>query len=346
MIIDIDMHWHPEKVFSDESLLNDYLRCTRASGQQVEMTNIPGTNTQQMVVSQPKGYVNLNLADVVVGAESRVKAMDEAGVDKAILRICCFQQWMNLELMKKVNDLMAEYIKQFPGRFLGTAAAPPWGDRDSLDELKRCIYDLGFVGVLCASHYGTRYLDEEEFRPYFREINKLGVPILVHHTPLPVDYSSILKYSNVRRLYGRIQEQATGTLRIIFSDLLDECPNLIFIPTQMAGAFFAYTTMVAPVDTGAKEDVKRFDDVTEKLRGRLKKNIYFNISTPTGWSKAHLECAVKELGADHILFGSSFPVMREWLTKGVDHINSLNVSDKDKALILGENAMRLFNIKK
>jgi len=346
MIIDIDMHWHPETVFSDESLLNAYLRCTHASGQQVEMVNIPGTNKQQMVVCQPKGVENLNLADVVVGVESRLKAMDEAGVDKAILRICCFQQWMNLELMKRVNYLMAEYIKRYPGRFLGTAAAPPWGDKDSLDELKRCIYDLGFAGVLSGSHYGTRYLDEEEFRPFFREINKLGVPVLNHHTPLPVDYGSIIKYSHVRRIYGRCQEQMTSTCRIIFSDLLEECPNLILIPTMMGGAFFAYTSMLMPTETESPDNIKRYDNITDKLKSRLEKNLYFNITTPTAWSKAHLEFAIKELGADHVLFGSSYPVRRGYLIKGVDHVKQLNISEKEKSLILGENAMRLFNIKK
>ena len=345
MIVDIDMHWHPESVFSDKSLLNAYIRSTKAAGQFVELRDIPGTKKQQMVVCQPEGVENLNLADVFVGVEDRLKAMDEAGVDKGILRICCFQQWMNLELLKRVNNLMADYIKQYPGRFLGTAAVPPWGDEESLDELKRCIYDLGFVAVLSASHYGTRYLDEKEFRKYFKAIDKLGVPILVHHTPLPLDCNSILKYGNLRRLYGRCQEQMTSTGRIIYSDLLEECPNLKIIPTQMAGAFFAYTSLMLPEESNIKEDVQRFDTEQGKIRKYLKNNIYFNITTPTGWSKNHLEFAVKELGAEHILFGTSYPVRREWLIKGVDHIRSLNISEQEKDLILGGNAQKLFNLK-
>ena len=98
MIVDIDMHWHPESVFSDKSLLNAYIRATKASGQFVDLVEIPGKNAKQMVVCQPEGVENLNLSDVFIGVEDRLKAMDEAGVDKAILRICCFQQWMNLEL--------------------------------------------------------------------------------------------------------------------------------------------------------------------------------------------------------------------------------------------------------
>jgi hypothetical protein len=40
-----------------------------------------------------------------------------------------------------------------------------------------------------------------------------------------------------------------------------------------------------------------------------------------------------------------YPVRREWLLTGVDFVRSLNISDNEKSLILGENAVRMFNIK-
>ena len=65
----------------------------------------------------------------------------------------------------------------------------------------------------------------------------------------------------------------------------------------------------------------------------------------TAVGKAHLEFAVKVLGADHVLYGSSYPVRVEWCTKGVEFVKNLDIDEKDKALILGGNAMKLFNIK-
>jgi len=62
--------------------------------------------------------------------------------------------------------------------------------------------------------------------------------------------------------------------------------------------------------------------------------------------KPVLECAIKIQGADHILFGSSYPLRSEWLYKGVDYVRSLKIGEEEKSLILGENAARLFNIKK
>ena len=53
----------------------------------------------------------------------------------------------------------------------------------------------------------------------------------------------------------------------------------------------------------------------------------------------------QSIRADHVLFGGSYPVRREWLIKGVEDIRALDISEKDKELILGENAQRIFNLK-
>ena len=61
--------------------------------------------------------------------------------------------------------------------------------------------------------------------------------------------------------------------------------------------------------------------------------------------KAQLECAIKVHGSDHVLFGSSYPLRSEWLLKGAEYVQSLEIDDIEKSQILGENAIRLFNIK-
>jgi len=75
------------------------------------------------------------------------------------------------------------------------------------------------------------YLDAEEFRPFFRKINQLKIPIVVHHTALPVDYGHIYDYVNLRRLFGRCIDQMTCVGRIMYCGMLDELPNLkLFTP--------------------------------------------------------------------------------------------------------------------
>ena len=102
--------------------------------------------------------------------------------------------------------------------------------------------------------------------------------------------------------------------------------------------------MLAPKITG-KDAVQRFQTGGEKINQYLENNIYFDTSGSIQWGKTQLECAVKVLGADHILYGSSYPIRRDWFSQGVAFVKNLDIDDESKSLILSKNAIRLFNIK-
>jgi len=344
MIIDANMHWLPENLFKDKSLLDSFINCVPcAYGEYAKITTIPGTKLQQIVIEKPLGFENLNYAENQYNTEIQLKDMDEAGIDVAILRIPCWQEWLSLDMCRIVNDGLAKHVKEHPDRFRAVAVVPPWGTKDCLEEVERCINELGFCGVQLAAHYGNLYLDEEQFRTYFQKLNQLGVPVVVHHTPLPVDYSSLVQYTNLRRQYGRCVDQATAVGRELFSGMFEELPNLKFIHSMLGGGFFAYANMLVPRKMEVKEEIERFD-VANKVSGYLKQNIYFDISGALQWGKDQLECAVKVLGAEQILYGGSYPLRREWFLKGVEYVQNLQISEAEKSLILGENASRLFKI--
>ncbi len=345
MIIDANMHWLPENLFSDKSLRDSFIGCVPcAYGEYAKVCTIPGSKLQQIVIEKPQGYENLNYAENQYDPKTQLKDMDVAGVKIAILRIPCWQEWLPLEMCKVVNDELAKHVNKYPGRFLALAVVPPWGTKACLKEVERCIKELGFSGVQLAAHYGKLYLDEAEFKPFFKKLNQLGVPVVVHHTPLPVDYGSLIKYTNIRRQYGRCVDQATAVGRELFSGMFEELPNLKLIHSMLGGGFFAYANMLAPRKAGIKEEVERFD-IADKVRNYLENNIYFDMSGALQWGKEQLECAVKVLGAGHILYGSSYPLRREWFFKGIEYVRKLQITKVEKDLILGKNAAKLFKIK-
>lgn len=85
---------------------------------------------------------------------------------------------------------------------------------------------------------------------------------------------------------------------------------------------------------------KMWDDVKETLLGE---DVYFDTSCSERYiSEDEFENAVRAHGADKILFGSDLP----WSDpkKGIERINSLNISNEDKSKILGKNAERLLGL--
>jgi uncharacterized protein len=345
MIIDSNMHWLPENVFTDESLLSSFLNTVpREYGTYARLAPIPGKEMKQIIIEKPKGYEILNYAENQYNSQERIRDMDEAGINMGLLRIPCWQEWADLEMCKKLNNALAADLKANPGRFAALAVVPPWGTKDSLKELERCIKELGFAGAQMAAHYGNLYLDEAEFKPHFKVINQLKIPVVVHHTPLPVDFGSILKYTNQRRQYGRVIDQGTAVGRELFSGMFDEFPDLKLIHSMLGGGFFTFVNMLAPPTTG-KDAVERFQSESDKIKRYMDKNIFFDTSGSVQWGKPQLECAVKVLGAEHILYGSSYPIRRDWFLQGVDYINNLDIEETAKTLILGGNAGRIFNLK-
>jgi predicted TIM-barrel fold metal-dependent hydrolase len=111
---------------------------------------------------------------------------------------------------------------------------------------------------------------------------------------------------------------------------------------MMGGGFFAIANMIFPNQAKGKEEVSRFKSDNGEIKERFQEHIYFEMSHAQPWGKEALECAVKVLGADHIVFGTSYPVRKEWLTGGVEFVKSLDITEEEKELILGKNAERLY----
>ena len=346
MIIDANMYWIPEALFTDEDLMSEFMHCIPndldiwGKGEQ-----IPGTDRKQVVIEEPKGYQNLNYVQGEYILEQQLADMDKAGVDKALLKIPCCHAWLSMELCRKFNNGMAEHVKRSNGRLAALAAVPPLAGKEGIYELERCVKELGMTGVQISSHYGKRYLDHESFRPFFRSVNELNLPVYVHHSPVPADYSSIYEYNNLRRSYGRCADQTTAIAREVFGGLFDECPNLKLVHSMLGGSFFAYRDSMFRKTPAVSEDtVKRFDTDTNRYCDQIRDNIYYELSHAQPWGKDLLECAVKILGADHIIFGTSYPVRQEWLTEGIDFIQKLDISEEEKELITGKNAENIYKI--
>jgi len=345
-VVDINIHHLPEDLFTNERILNGFLDSAPRGFGEIARVITMDSGKKQLILEKPAGYQNLNYVEGDYSAEAKLAAMDEAGVDYGIMRVPVWQEWLGLDTCKAVNDNAADIVARSGGRLFATACVPPWGGRENIYELERAVKELGAVGVQLACHYGQLYLDDEVFEPYLKVIEKLDIPVIVHHTPLPVEYKSVIDYTNLRREYGRIIDQGIAVGRELFSGMFDRMPGLRFIHTMMGGNWFANTALLTPHASNKTEAMQRLDPTGgEKIKQYLDENIFFDMTHPHSWGKDQVEAALKINGADHYLFGSSFPVFYSWMGQGVDFVqNQLEISDADRELVLSGNAKRLFNL--
>lgn len=341
-VIDANLYWFPEALFTDEAAAEAFLsEIPTVYGIKGTLRQDQATGVKQYVIEKPAGSENLNYIQGDYTLEKQLADMDRAGVDRAVLKLSCQQEWMSLSTCRLFNDGMARHVAQSGGRMAALGVVPPQGTPAVLREVDRCLDQLGFGGLQLSAHYGSLYLDDEAFAPFFAYLNERHVVCYVHHTPLPVQYDSLTAYTNLRRSYGRCVDQATAIGRELFSGFFTKYPNVKLVHSMLGGGFFAYAGLWFPQRPKSKESVSRFQDDNETILRQLRENLFFEMSHAQPWGKAQLECAVQTLGADHILFGSSYPVRPAWLLEGANFVRGLSISEADKELILHGNAERL-----
>ena len=117
------------------------------------------------------------------GAE-RVAEMDRNGIDVGVMSSSPAVEELpekeSVYFAKKSNDAVAELIKRFPGRFMGTAILPtPYVD-EAIKELERCVKELGFKYWHTHSNYMHEHLYDEKYLPLLAKAEELGCAVYVH----------------------------------------------------------------------------------------------------------------------------------------------------------------------
>ena len=341
MVIDANVYWFPEELFENEELLaRFFMDIPRGYGTAGKLVERDGK--KQIVIERPVGCAGVDYIQGDYTLEGMLAALDRAGIDKAVMKVPCCHEWLSLELCRRFNDGMADFAHRSNGRLIPLAVLPPWGREAELAELERCRTEYSMKGVQLCAHYGDLYLDDEVFAPLFAKLNEYAMTAYVHHTPVPVDNHALLDYTNLRRSYGRCVDQTTAVSRELFSGMFEKYPNVRVVHSMLGGGFFAFLNLMLPPKTRTPDNSGRFDEAAWQMRKYLQNNIYFETSHAQPWGKEALECAIRLLGADHVIYGSSYPVREVWLTEGPDFVRALDFPEDIKAKVLGENAHALY----
>ena len=271
----------------------------------------------------------------------RLPTMDEHDIAMQVLSIShpVFQQLADpafaLPLVRKINDLQAEMIGRYPGRFAGFASLPTAADpKAAADELERAVTKLGFKGAIIHGHTNGEYLDAQKYRVIWERAVALGVPIYLHpNEPSP---DSIKMYGRYTELmgptWGWVVETATHALRIIVGGVFDAFPKAVLILGHL-GEGLPY--LLGRLDEGYAMSAK--SEKLKKLPSEyLKENIL--VTTSGLYKPEALTCAINAVGADRILFAVDYPFADP--RASIELFDRTPMSDSDKEKIYHLNAER------
>jgi predicted TIM-barrel fold metal-dependent hydrolase len=231
--------------------------------------------------------------------EATVRAMDEAGVAVGMMAA-----WHGPQGALISNDQVAEWVAQFPDRFIGIAAVDLARPLVALRELRRCVRDLGFRGLRIVPWLWGLPPDDRRYYPLYAECIELDIPfcLQVGHTgplltsepgrPIPYLENVALDFPELRIVAGHIGAPWTT--------------EMISLATKFENVY---------IDTSAYK-VSRFPP---EFRSYLQSH-----------------------GRAKIMFGSNYPMLTP--SACLSDLDSLALEEATRTDYLGQTASRVFRL--
>lgn len=141
----------------------------------------------------------------------------------------------NLELAKYLNDHIAGVVAKYPKRFVGLGTVPLQSPELAIQELRRCVQDLGLSGIQIGSHVNGWNLEHRELFPVFQEAEALGAAVFVHPWEM-MGADRMPKYW-LPWLVGMPAEVSLAICSMIFGGVFERLPNLRVAFAHGGGAF-------------------------------------------------------------------------------------------------------------
>jgi aminocarboxymuconate-semialdehyde decarboxylase len=271
----------------------------------------------------------------------RLADMDLMGVDVQAISVAPPQYYywtqpdLGSRLARMCNERLAELCRAHPDRFVGLGTVPLQDTDLALKELDHLSGQLGFTGIeICTNVEGTD-LDHERLAPFWERVTELDLLVLLH--PHGFTEGQRLTDFYLINVIGNPLDSTVALSRLISAGVLERHQDLKLCVVHGGGYLPFYA---ARLDHAWQVRPETREHIPNAPSTYLKR-VHFDTVV---FDPADVARLVTSYGADHVLLGTDYPYdMGE-----VDPIGLVDrtpdLSDDDRAQILGGNAARLLGL--
>jgi len=275
----------------------------------------------------------------MTNVQSRLEEMDKWGIDMQVLSVPSHaalvrDQAAAVELIQTANDVVVEAARSYPERFRVLLAVPLQFPDQAVRELDRFSGRPEVVGVILVGSAGGQQLNDPEFLPFYTELERRGLPFLLH--PISPPGLDCMLELNLANVVGFMFETTLAAVRLVYAGVFEQHPQLEMIFPHLGG--------LAPYLMGRLQwGYERFPACSEHLSAPPEDYFKrFHYDTVCRNVPA-LHMALSMFGADHVMFGTDIP-FREDIELQLHDLEVLGLSEADRQVIAAGNAARLLGI--
>jgi len=294
----------------------------------------------------------------VYDPKERLKAMDAAGVDYAVLYPtvagsggqtfgCIEDPELELACVQAYNDWLLEEWASASGRFIPQCITPLFPMEEVVKEVRRCVAN-GHRGVIYPSIpmelRNVPHINDSVYDPLWASCQELNVPICFHagassgiQIPAYEGYSPTL--AAAFQSIVRPASSVSVLVNLLISKVLMRFPGLKVVLAESGLGWGAY--LLEYTDFQAKGDQlpqNGFDLMPSEL---FKRQCYL-----VGWYDRESLRVRNYIGTENILWSTQFPLATStWPRTQAALAKSFEgVAEGDKQRMLWENAAKLYKI--
>ncbi len=228
-----------------------------------------------------------------------VQAYENSGVEKALI-----SAWWGPDGPVISNDSVAEIVDEKPDMFEGVGSVPLDKPMEAVREVRRCVEELGFVGIRIVPWFWELPPDDRRYYPVYTECVEQDVPfcLQVGHT-------------------GPLKPSETGRPIPYLDNVAREFPELTVVGGHIGHPWTEEMVALATkyenvyIDTSAYKPKRYPDKLVEFMKGH---------------------------GSDKVLFGTNYPMIQP--NDCLSGVGDLDLSEEVERKFLYENAEGVFGI--
>lgn len=292
------------------------------------------------IVVLQDGAVALAVPQPLPAMDDRLAKMDSAGIEMQVMSVSApsvfrLPPQVRVPLTRDLNDELRELTSAGGGR-LKVFASLPLPDVDaSLAEIERVAALDEVVGFAICTTIDRLTLDDRRLAPVFEELDRRGAVVFVH--PTTGCCTDGVREFALSLALDFLAETTNAIGRMTYSGGFEAYAGINWIFTHLGGTIpFVFHRL----DNYAAQ----FPECREHIQAKPSEIVRrLNFDTVTTHPPA-LECALRTLGADRLLFGTDYPHVPGGLDVFVDTLERAGLGTYELEAVGSANAKRLLGI--